>query len=89
MPTISMFYGILILMYYYDNKKHNSPHIHAEYGEYETSIAIEDGKVLSGDLPKPKMKLVQAWIEIHREDLLADWKLAVAGETVFKIDPLR
>ena len=34
------------------------------------------------------MKLVHAWIEIHREDLLADWKLAVAGEPVFKIDPL-
>jgi len=40
-------------------------------------------------LPQPKMKLVQAWIEIHREDLMADWKLAVAGEPVFKIDPLK
>ena len=33
MPTISMFYGILILMYFYDNKKHNCPHIHAEIGQ--------------------------------------------------------
>jgi hypothetical protein len=89
MPTISMFYGILILMYFYDNKKHNSPHIHAEYADYEASIAIEDGALLSGALPAAKMKLVQAWIEIHREDLLADWKLAVSGEPVFKIDPLR
>jgi hypothetical protein len=89
MPTISMFYGILILMYFYDNKKHNRPHIHAEYGEYEASIAIDDGEVLSGSLPPSKLKLVQAWIEIHREDLLVDWKLAVAGEPVFKIDPLR
>jgi len=89
MPTISMFYGILILMYYYDDKKHSCPHVHAEYGEYVASIAIEDGTVLSGDLPRSKMKLVQAWIEIHKEDLLADWKLAVAGEPVFKIEPLR
>ena len=92
MPTISMFYGILILMYFYDNKKHSRPHIHAEYGEYgeyEASIAIDDGAVLSGNLPPSKLKLVQAWIEIHREDLLVDWKLAVAGEPVFKIDPLR
>lgn len=89
MPTISMFYGILILMYFYDNKKHNRPHIHAEYAEYEASIAIEDGTVLSGSLPNTKLKLVQAWIEIHREDLLANWKLAVKGESVFKIDPLR
>ncbi len=89
MPTISMFYGILILMYYYDNKKHNMPHIHAEYAEYEVTIAIEDGSILGGSLPPAKMKLVQAWIEIHSEDLLADWKLAVAGEPVFKIKPLQ
>jgi hypothetical protein len=89
MPTISMFYGILIFMYFYDNKKHNNPHIHAEYGEYQASIAIDNGSILGGDLPSAKLKLVQAWIEIHREDLLADWKLAVAGEPVFKIEPLR
>jgi hypothetical protein len=53
------------------------------------SIAIDDGEVLSGGLPLSKMKLVQAWIEIYKEDLMADWKLALAGEPVFKIDPLR
>ena len=84
-----MFYGILILMYFHDNKKHRLPHIHAEYGEYDASIAIDDGAILGGSLPPAKMKLVQAWIEIHRDDLLADWKLAVAGEPVFKIEPLR
>ena len=89
MPTISMFYGILILMYFYDNKKHSMPHIHAEQGEHEVSIAIEDGSVLGCSLPPGKMKLVQAWIEIHRENLLADWKLAIAGEPVFKIEPLK
>lgn len=83
MPTISMFYGILIQMYFYDDKRHSRPHIHAEYGEFGASVAIEDGVVLGGGLPPAKMKLVQAWIEIHKEDLLADWKLAVAGEPVF------
>ena len=89
MLTISMFYGILILMYFYDNKKHNRPHLHAEYAEYEASIAIDDGSVIRGSLPSSKLKIVQAWIEIHREDLLADWKLAFAGEPVFKIAPLQ
>jgi hypothetical protein len=89
MPTISMFYGILIQMYFYDNKKHKCPHLHAEYGEYQVTVAIEDGAILAGSLPTAKMKLVQAWVEIHKEDLLADWKLAVAGEPVFKIEPLR
>ncbi len=89
MPTISMFYGILIMMYFYDDKRHSRPHIHAEYGDESAAIAIEDGAVLAGLLPPAKMKLVQAWIEIHRDELMADWKLAVAGESVFKIDPLR
>ncbi|HNX33140.1 MAG TPA: DUF4160 domain-containing protein [Kiritimatiellia bacterium] len=53
------------------------------------SITIDDGTVLSGSLPPAKMKLAQARIEIHREDLMADWKLAVSGEPVFKIDTLK
>ncbi len=89
MPTISMFYGILITMYFYDNKKHSRPHIHAEFGDTSATIAIEDGAVLGGSLPAAKMKLVQAWIEIHREDLMANWRLAISGEPVFKIEPLR
>ena len=84
-----MFYGIIIFMYYYDDKKHHTPHIHAEYGEHHVSVSIADGAILAGNFPKAKMKLVQAWVEIHKEDLQADWKLAVAGETVFKIDPLK
>jgi len=84
-----MFYGILVMMYFYDNKKHSKSHIHAEYGDDIATIAIDDGEVLSGSLPTSKMKLVQAWIEIHRDELRANWKLAVAGEQIFKIDPLR
>lgn len=89
MPVISMFYGILILMFSFDNKKHHFPHIHAQYAEHAAIIAIDSGEVIDGDLPKSKMKLVQAWIEIHREELLADWQLAVEGQHPFKIEPLR
>jgi hypothetical protein len=89
MPTISMFYGIIIYMFFYDDKKHHRPHIHANYGEYDAVIAIDDGEILEGEFPKKKLKLVQAWVEIHREDLMADWKLAINGQQLFKIDPLR
>ena len=89
MPVISMFYGIIILMFYFDNKKHHRPHIHAQYGEHEVVIAIDDGEVLEGNLPKAKRRLVHAWIEIHRDELLADWKLALEGQQLFKIEPLR
>ncbi|KAF0143506.1 MAG: hypothetical protein FD156_2572 [Nitrospirae bacterium] len=89
MPVVSMFYGIIILIFYFDNKKHHRAHIHAQYGEYEAVIAIDNGDVLEGDLPRPKMKLVEAWIEIHRDELLADWQLAVEGQQPFKIEPLK
>jgi len=45
--------------------------------------------VLEGDLPPGKMRLVIAWVEIHKDELMADWQLAVSGQTPFKIEPLR
>ena len=89
MAIISMFYGIIISMYYLDNKHHNLPHIHVKYQDEEVVISIIDGDVLEGTLKINKMKLVQAWIEIHKDELLADWELAIKGETIFKIDPLK
>jgi len=89
MPAISMFYGLIIYLYFYDNKKHNIPHIHVEYQGDEAVVSIVDGSIIEGDLPPKKMKLVMAWLEIHQEELLANWALAVKGEQVFKIDPLR
>ena len=89
MPVISMFYGIIVRMFYLDNKEHHLPHIHIEYAEYKAVIEISSGKVLVGDFPNDKMKLVLAWMEIHNDELLADWKLAVEGQTVFKIEALK
>lgn len=88
MPIISMFYGVIVYMYFYDNKKHKLPHIHASYGEFDAILSIDDGEVLEGSLPKNKLKLVHAWIEIHREDLMADWRLAVSGQNPLAIKPL-
>ena len=89
MPAISMFFGIVIYLYFFDNEQHNTPHIHARYQGADASISIADGSVLAGTLPVPKIKLVQAWIEIHRDELMADWELAVNGQPPFQIDPLR
>ena len=89
MPVISMFYGILVLMYYADNKKHKKPHVHVRYQGQEAVLAIPDGEVLQGAIKANKLKLVQAWIEIHKEDLMTDWELAASGQQVFSIEPLR
>lgn len=85
MPTISMFYGILIRMFFYDMEKHKMPHVHAEYQGQVAVYSIPDGTVLAGELPAKKHKLVVAWVEIHQEDLFADWQLAVNGKKPFPI----
>lgn len=89
MPSISAFYGIIIYMYFMDNKQHKQPHIHVKYSGDEVIVSIPQGNVLEGKIPTAKMKLLQAWIEIHKEELMADWELAVSGEQPYKIDPLR
>lgn len=89
MPVISMFYGIVISMYYAESKRHKKPHIHVKYQGQEAVVAIPDGEILEGSIKANRMKLVQAWIEIHKEDLMTDWELAVSGQPVFNIEPLR
>jgi hypothetical protein len=89
MPSLSMFYGIIVYMYYLDNKKHNKPHIHVMYQDDEVIVEIPSGDVLEGKIPNSKMKLLSAWIELHKDELMADWKLAVEGQKPYKIEPLR
>lgn len=89
MPTISMFYGILVLMFFRDNRRHNLPHIHVRYQGEEAVLSIDDGSVIDGNLPRKQIRMVQAWIEIHKEELLVNWDLAVNGEEPFRIAPLQ
>jgi hypothetical protein len=76
-------------MFFMDNKEHKTPHIHIEYGEFNATVSISTGKILAGKFPADKLKLVIAWMEIHKDELIADWKLAVSGQPVFKIDALK
>jgi desulfoferrodoxin (superoxide reductase-like protein) len=89
MPTISMFYGIIVSMFYEANERHHAPHIHVKYQGDLASIAIATGEVLSGSFPKKQLKLVQAWVEIHQDDLMADWELASVNRELFRITPLQ
>jgi hypothetical protein len=75
-------------MFLYDTDKHDEPHIHAEYRGQAAVYSITDGSVLAGGLPPKRYKLVVAWIEIHQDDLMADWGLAVHGKKPFPIREL-
>jgi hypothetical protein len=88
MPTLSVFFGIIVRMYREESSKHRLPHLHAEYSGSEVVVAL-DGTVLEGKIPGNKMKLLDAWMEIHKDDLDANWRLLSAGEQFFRIEPLR
>lgn len=65
------------------------PHIHIRYQGHKASVSITDGALLAGDIPPKQLRMVQVWIDIHKDELMADWDLAVAGEEPFRIAPLQ
>lgn len=87
MPLISQFYGILIYMYRELGGHHNKPHIHIKYNEYEMSMTLE-GKSINGNLPRKQKKLVEAWVEIHKEELRAAWHALNNDGEIIKIKGL-
>ena len=83
MPTISQFYGILILMHV-TRKEHNPPHVHAIYGSYEATFLISDGELMNGEFPKAGSKLVKEFILTYREELMEMWN----SEVYKKLPPI-
>ncbi|MBM2809340.1 MAG: hypothetical protein HW416_99 [Chloroflexi bacterium] len=85
MPTISMFYGIVIQMYW---DEHGPPHFHALYGEHEALVDLRDLRVLRGSLPRRAMALVLEWADDHRDDLMEDWNLCSQLQPPKPVQPL-
>ena len=88
MPTISMFYGIIIRMYFAP-REHPPPHFHVYYNQYKATVDIRTCEMIEGDLPTRQTRLTLAWAELHQEELMADWRLVSNGEDPFKIEPLK
>jgi hypothetical protein len=83
-----MFYGIIIRIYCAPGE-HNPPHFHAYYQDYKAIFDIQKCELIDGNLPKKQTRLVLAWSELHKDELIANWKLASKGELPFKIEPLK
>ncbi len=86
MPTISVFFGITIRMYFDD---HNPPHFHAEYGEFKAIIRIKDFTLTKGYLPPKAIGLVMEWAALQQNELLKEWEFARNNKNLFKIEPLK
>jgi len=87
MPEIARFFGILITMYADD---HNPPHFHARYNDFKVLINILTGNIMEGEIPGKQLRLIQAWVEIHRGELLVNWEESKKDNPQFKkIEPLK
>lgn len=88
MPELSRFFNIIVRMQFCDVGQHHKPHIHVQYAEYNAVLAL-DGEMLSGSLPVKQLRLVEAWMTIHEDELYKAWNDAVRNIPFAKIDPLR
>lgn len=70
MPEICRFFGIIITMYVDD---HFPPHFHARYAEFKVTIDIMTSQIIDGEIPTKQQRLIQAWTEIHRNELIYNW----------------
>lgn len=84
MPTISSFYGIIIVMYL-RNKEHNPPHIHAITQDFDAPFLISTGDIMEGDFPPKAKALVKEFINKYRKELEEMWQT----EEYAKLPPLR
>jgi hypothetical protein len=89
MPEIARFFGIIIRMFVEPAVRHHRPHFHGYYQDNVAIIAIDAIEVIAGSLPRRQQRLVEAWAELHQDELMADWQRLQSGEPPFKIEPLR
>jgi hypothetical protein len=89
MPEISRFFGIIIRMYAEAGGSHHRPHLHAYYQQEVAIYGIDSVELIAGSLPRPQQRFVEAWAELHREELIANWERLQEGRLPARIEPLR
>jgi hypothetical protein len=89
MPEIARFFGIIIRMFAEYGVPHQSPHFHAYYQQHVGIFSIEPVELIAGSLPKRQMRFVEAWAELHQDELMKDWEKLQSGERPFSIEPLK
>jgi hypothetical protein len=87
MPSISRFFGVIIYIYTEPRERHNRPHFHARYQEYEAVFAINEFELLAGKVPTRQLKMIKEWALIHNTELKEAWSRAQDGRIPGKIDP--
>ena len=89
MPELSRFFGIVIRMFAEAGVPHHVAHIHAYFQSEAAVFSIRPVELIAGKLPQRQRRLVEAWAELHQDELLAGWQLLQAGRTAIPIEPLK
>ena len=89
MPEISRFFGIIIRMFMEAGAAHHTPHFHAYYQEHVGVFSLDPVDLMAGELPRTQRRLVEAWAELHHEELTADWERLQSGQRPLPIAPLQ
>ena len=89
MPTLSMFFGIVVKMYKERGGQHNRPHIHVQHADKAATVDIETREILAGNIDKDDYDKIRGWMSIHHEELMANWNLLDEEGTFFRIEPLK
>ena len=86
MPRIGALFGITFYMYWSEDQRHHIAHVHAYYAGESAVLALEDGRVLEGELPKRSAKRARAWVLANRAALQSNWERAMNHERLEWID---
>jgi hypothetical protein len=89
MPELSRFSGIIIRIFTETGERHHRPHVHAYYQNQMAVFSIDPIELITGELPRRQQRLVEAWMELYQDELMENWRLAVAGEPINKVPPLQ
>ena len=85
MPVISVFFGIVIRMFY---REHGVAHFHAEHQGQQATFTF-DGKVLAGSISsRTALRLIAEWAAAHGPELAANWERMQMGRALERIEPL-
>ena len=85
MPSLSIFFGIVIRMFYND---HPPPHFHAEHQGQKATFTF-DGELLAGEIQSRVAKrLIKEWAKAHEKELALNWSLMRKGKPFDSIEPL-
>ena len=88
MPELSRFFGIIIRMYMEAGAQHHTPHFHAYHHNDVAVYGVNPVELISGGLPKRPQRMVEAWAELHQQELMENWERLQAGHRPLPIAPL-